>query len=46
VVNTDQAIVLRRLTTSSSGEYVVPLLPIGHYEVSAEALDTGWRRQC
>jgi Carboxypeptidase regulatory-like domain len=37
VVNTDQALVLRRLTTSSSGEYVVPLLPIGHYDVSAEA---------
>src|ERR1700756_5946082 len=37
VVNTDTAIVLRRLTTSRSGEYVVPLLPIGHYNISAEA---------
>src|SRR6266436_7132897 len=37
VVNTDQAIIVRRLTTSNNGEYVVPLLPIGHYEVSAEA---------
>ena len=37
VVNTDQAIVVRRLTTSPSGEYVVPLLPIGHYDVSVEA---------
>src|SRR5258707_7273282 len=37
VLNTDQGIVLRHLTTSSSGEYVVPLLPIGHYDVSAEA---------
>jgi len=37
VVNTDKAIVLRRLTTSRSGEYVVPLLPIGHYDVTAEA---------
>ena len=37
VVNTDQAIVLRRLATSNNGEYVVPLLPIGHYDVSAEA---------
>jgi len=37
VVNTDKAMVLRRLTTSRSGEYVVPLLPIGHYDVSAEA---------
>jgi hypothetical protein len=37
VVNTDQAIVARRLTTSRSGEYVVPLLAIGHYDVSVEA---------
>ena len=37
VLNTDQAIVPRRLTTSPSGDYVVPLLPIGHYDVSAEA---------
>jgi hypothetical protein len=37
VVNTDTAIILRRLTTSRSGEYVVPLLPIGHYNISAEA---------
>ena len=36
VVNTDQATVVRRLTTSRSGEYVVPLLAIGHYDVSAE----------
>jgi len=33
----DQAIVARRLTTSKSGEYVVPLLAIGNYDVSAEA---------
>jgi hypothetical protein len=37
VVNTDTAIVLRRLTTSRSGEYVVPLLPIEHYDISTEA---------
>ena len=37
VVNIDQAFVARRLTTSSGGEYVVPRLPIGHYEVSAVA---------
>jgi hypothetical protein len=37
VVNADQAIVARRLTTSRTGEYVVPLLPIGHYEISAVA---------
>lgn len=37
VVNTDQAVVARRLTTSRSGEYVVPLLAIGHYDVSVEA---------
>ena len=42
VVNTDQAIVLRRLTTSLGGEYVVPLLPIGHYDVSAEASRRIW----
>jgi len=37
VVNTDKGMVLRHLTTSPSGEYVVPLLPIGHYDVTAEA---------
>jgi len=37
VLNRDQAIVLRRLTASNNGEYVVALLPIGHYDVSAEA---------
>jgi len=37
VVNLDQALVVRRLTTSRNGDYVVPLLPIGHYEVSAVA---------
>jgi hypothetical protein len=37
VVNTDQTIALRGLTTSRSGEYVVPLLPLGHYDVTAEA---------
>jgi uncharacterized surface anchored protein len=37
VVNTDQAIVARRLTTPKSGEYVAPLLAIGNYDVSAEA---------
>src|ERR1700747_893614 len=37
VLNTDRAIVLRRLTTSRRGEYVVPLLHIGHYNISAEA---------
>jgi hypothetical protein len=37
VVNTDQGIVARHLPTSRSGEYVVPLLAIGHYDVSAQA---------
>jgi len=37
VVNTDQAVVLRGPATSRSGEYVVPLLPLGHYDVTAEA---------
>jgi len=32
VVNTGQAIVVRRLTTSRNGEHVVPLLLIGHYD--------------
>src|SRR4029077_14889162 len=37
VTNTDQGLLVRRLTTSRSGEYVVPLLPTAHYEVGAEA---------
>jgi hypothetical protein len=37
VVNTDQGIVARHLPTSRSGEYVVPLLAIGHYAVAAQA---------
>ena len=37
VINADQGIVARRLTTSRSGDYVVPLLPIGHYDVSVAA---------
>jgi Carboxypeptidase regulatory-like domain/TonB-dependent Receptor Plug Domain len=37
VMNADQGIVARRLTTSRSGDYVVPLLAIGHYNVSADA---------
>jgi Carboxypeptidase regulatory-like domain/TonB-dependent Receptor Plug Domain len=37
VTNTDQGLVARHLTTSRSGDFVVPLLPIGHYEVSVEA---------
>lgn len=37
VTNADQGIVARRLITSRNGDYVVPLLPIGHYAVSVEA---------
>jgi Carboxypeptidase regulatory-like domain/TonB-dependent Receptor Plug Domain len=42
VVSTDRGITARTLTTSGSGQYVAPLLSIGHYDVSAEA--PGFRR--
>jgi Carboxypeptidase regulatory-like domain len=37
IVNQDQGITVRRLSTSRTGEYVAPLLAIGHYSVSATA---------
>jgi hypothetical protein len=37
VVSTDKAITVRRLITSATGQYVVPLLSIGRYDVTAEA---------
>ncbi len=37
VTNTDRNAVIRTATTDSSGNYVAPLLPIGHYSVMAEA---------
>ncbi|HVJ05374.1 MAG TPA: carboxypeptidase regulatory-like domain-containing protein [Candidatus Saccharimonadales bacterium] len=37
VTNTDRDEVERTVTTSVSGDYVAPLLPIGHYKVEATA---------
>ncbi|MBI1750384.1 MAG: TonB-dependent receptor [Acidobacteria bacterium] len=37
VTNTDKNIVVRALTSDASGDYVAPLLPIGHYSVTVEA---------
>jgi hypothetical protein len=37
VTNTDENVIVRTLQTNGSGEYVAPLLPVGHYAVTAEA---------
>jgi len=37
VVSTDKVVTVRSLRTSGSGQYVVPLLSIGYYDVTAEA---------
>jgi hypothetical protein len=37
VINTDKNVVVRVLKTSSTGHYAAPLLPGGHYDVTAEA---------
>lgn len=37
VLNTDKNVVMRTVTSNSAGEYVAPLLPIGHYSVTATA---------
>src|SRR4030095_7362682 len=37
VVSTDKAVRVRSLRTSGSGQYVFPLLSVGHYDVTAEA---------
>jgi Carboxypeptidase regulatory-like domain len=37
VTNTDRNQVLRTITTNNSGEYVAPLLPVGHYTVAVDA---------
>jgi hypothetical protein len=37
ITNTDENVVVRTLHTNGSGEYVAPLLPVGHYAVTAEA---------
>ena len=42
VTNTDRNQVLRTLQTSSAGEYVAPLLPVGRYSVTVEA--AGFKR--
>jgi len=36
VTNTDQQVVVRTLTTDDHGLYAAPLLPVGHYSVTAE----------
>lgn len=37
VLNADKNIVVRTLATDSFGNYTAPLLPVGHYTVTAEA---------
>ncbi len=37
VTNTDKNVLLRTVTTSADGEFVAPLLPIGHYTLTATA---------
>jgi hypothetical protein len=36
ITNTDQQVVVRTLTTDDHGLYAAPLLPVGHYSVTAE----------
>lgn len=42
ITNTDQNIAVRTVTTDQQGQYVVPLLPVGRYNVTAEA--TGFKK--
>jgi hypothetical protein len=37
VINTDTKQIIRRLHASRDGDYVAPLLPVGHYAVNVEA---------
>ncbi|HET8667882.1 MAG TPA: carboxypeptidase regulatory-like domain-containing protein, partial [Terriglobales bacterium] len=37
ITNTDKNVVIRTVQTNASGDYVAPLLPIGHYSISAAA---------
>jgi len=36
ITNSDQHVVVRTLTTDDRGQYVAPLLPVGHYSVTVE----------
>ncbi|HEX8836300.1 MAG TPA: carboxypeptidase-like regulatory domain-containing protein [Candidatus Acidoferrum sp.] len=38
ITNTDQNIAVRTVTTDQQGQYVVPLLPVGRYSVTAGAI--------
>jgi Carboxypeptidase regulatory-like domain/TonB-dependent Receptor Plug Domain len=37
ITNVDENVVVRTIKTNASGEYSAPLLPVGHYAVTAEA---------
>jgi hypothetical protein len=37
ITNVDENVVIRTLKASAAGEYSAPLLPVGHYAVTAEA---------
>lgn len=37
ITNTDRNLVVRTVQTDSDGDYSAPLLPLGHYSISAEA---------
>ena len=36
ITNADQKVVLRTVSTDDHGQFVVPGLPVGHYDVAAE----------
>jgi Carboxypeptidase regulatory-like domain len=38
ITNTDQNIAVRAVITDQQGQYVAPLLPVGRYSVTAEAI--------
>ena len=42
LINTDMNVVIRTLETNDEGQYSAPLLPIGHYSVTAEV--AGFRK--
>ncbi len=42
ILNTDKNVVIRTVTSDGSGEYVAPLLPIGHYTLTVSA--SGFRK--